>query len=201
MWKLIQLVPSSPLERKWKEELKDIKPKTLDEYVNETLSVRNEVAKVLSPEIPIVKVKEKELLIILKNSIKDALVKRWDLSSELFLCWEYVWYIIHECMMWNLEINKYTQDFFDENMMDFKSAWDINLLKYIYEFHRRRHEINTARDYIERAWIMYYNAYSKWQMELWYTLAYNLEDLDSKISLAWIAERIFVSKTDKIISV
>jgi len=191
MGKVIELKLSTSLERIWERSIEDIKPKTIDEYVNETMKVKWEVNKILDTDVPIVMINENELLIILKTTIREELIRWQNLNADLFLCGEYVGYIIHKCLMWNFKINQYTQDFFEENAVNFKWAWDINLLKYIYEFHKRKHEVNTPKDYIERAWTMYYNAYDRWQMELWYTLAYHLEELDSKVGLMWLTQRIF----------
>lgn len=37
---------------------------------------------------------------------------------------------------------------------------------------------------------MYYNAYTRWQLELWYNLARNLDDLDKIVDLPTFLKRV-----------
>lgn len=173
------------------EDLSSCEPqtKTLDQYLREEFKIKSEVEKILDSKNTVALVWNSDLQKIIKNMIFRKLIENRALNWDLFLCWEYVWSIIHNFMLWNISLYKYTQDFIEE--WDYRWAADINLLKYIYEFHRRRHEPNTPEDYINRASTMYYHAYDIWQLNIWYTLAYELEELDKNVWLEWLATRIF----------
>ncbi len=167
--------------------------KTLDEYVNEMLSVQKDVKDIIESKW-VISVSDAELLVILKNAIRRALVEKKALSEKLFPCGDYVWELAYDCILWKFDINQFTQDFLEWEEKDFRWAWDINLAKYMFRNFERRKDPNTAKDYISRAITMYYQAYNHWQLELWYALANNLIELDNGINIAHIVDNAFKTR-------
>lgn len=161
--------------------------KTLEEYLTLIKKFKKEVINILNKRDWILRVTPEELEKLFKNSIFKRIKKR-EISSELFMCWDYVSMILRKYMCWDVDFHKFTQDFLEE--WDWKSAWDINLVKYICWAWNRKREINSPKDYKDRASVMYYNAYTRWQLELWYNLARNLDELDKIIDLPTFLKRV-----------
>ena len=159
-----------------------ILPRTIEEYLILAKRFKEEVASILDKRDWVLRITQEELEKLFKNSILDFLIKKRGISSELFMCGEYVSIILRKFMCWEIDLHKFTQDFLEE--WDWKWAWDNNLIKYIYWIWNRKREINSPKDYKDRASQMYYNAYHKWQLELWYNLAQNLDELDKVINLS-----------------
>lgn len=159
-----------------------LKPKTLNEYVNEMLKVQADINNILNEDW-IVKVSDMELLMMLKNTIRKILVDQRAFSEKLFPCGDYVWELMHNCILWQLDLSFHTQDFLEMEPRNYKWAGDINLAKYMLNFHLKRKNPNNASDYMNRAAEMYYTAYEYWQMPIWYILAYNLKELDKFVHL------------------
>lgn len=161
--------------------------KTIEEYLILAKKFKKEVASILDRRDWILRITQEELEKLFKNSIFKRIKKR-GISSELFMCGEYVSIILRKYICWDADFHKFTQDFLKE--WDWKSAWDINLIKYICWAWSRKWGINSPKDYKDRASIMYYNAYHKWQLELWYNLAQNLDELDKVIDLPTFLKRV-----------
>lgn len=162
--------------------------KTIEEYLILAKKFKEEVASILDKRDWILRITQEELEKLFKNSILDFLIKKREISWELFMCGEYVSIILRKYICWDADFHKFTQDFLEE--WDWKSAWDINLIKYICWAWNRKGEINKPKDYKGRASVMYYNAYTRWQLELWYNLARNLDELDKVIDLPTLLRRV-----------
>ena len=165
-----------------------ILPKTIEEYLILAKKIKEEVASILDKRDWILRITQEELEKLFKNSILDFLIKKRQISSELFMCGDYISIILRKFMCGDIDLRKFTQDFLEE--WDWKWAWDNNLVKHIYWVWNRKREINSPKDYKDRASQMYYNAYYKWQLNLWYNLARNLDDLDKIVNLPTFLKRV-----------
>jgi hypothetical protein len=162
--------------------------KSIEEYLVLAKKFKEEVTNILDRRDWILRITQEELEKIFKNSILDFLIKKRQISSELFMCGDYVSIILRKFICWDIDLHKFTQDFLEE--WDWKWAWDINLVKYIYWVWNKKREVNTPNDYKNRASQIYYNAYTRWQLKLWYNLARNLDDLDKIIDLPTFLKRV-----------
>jgi len=104
--------------------------KSIEEYLVLAKKFKEEVTNILDRRDWILRITQEELEKIFKNSILDFLIKKRQISSELFMCGDYVSIILRKFICWDIDLHKFTQDFLEE--WDWKWAWDINLVKYIY---------------------------------------------------------------------
>ncbi|EKE28992.1 MAG: hypothetical protein ACD_2C00256G0009 [uncultured bacterium (gcode 4)] len=190
MAQILDFTTASALEKIEGGKAIEVNDKTLNEYVNEMMRVKAEVSKLISSSW-LIKLTEFELLITLKNLIRNELISKGEISESMLPCCDYLWIIIHRFLMWNVAINQYTQDFLNQQKADYRCAGDINLIKYIFQYSKKRHNPMTWDDYMHLATTMYYHAYERWQLKLWYLLSYNLQRIDGIISLPWLPKRLF----------
>ncbi|MCK9272469.1 hypothetical protein M0P65_02885 [Candidatus Gracilibacteria bacterium] len=104
--------------------------KSIEEYLVLAKKFKEEVTNILDRRDGILRITQEELEKIFKNSILDFLIKKRQISSELFMCGDYVSIILRKFICGDIDLHKFTQDFLEEG--DWKGAGDINLVKYIY---------------------------------------------------------------------
>ncbi len=188
MWELI-LFPTKKDVKNTKENQAFKTEATITECLKETKLIKEDVYRILKNKNELLKLSPEELSKYIKFYILECLIKSKNISSELFLCWEYIWWIIKELVIWKISINAFAIDYMKNE--EFKNAADISILKYIFLYSRKRKEFCTQKDFIVLAVNNYYLAYWQKQFNLWYAMSHRLKEIDKCVNLQWIPERMF----------
>lgn len=200
MWKLISL---EEFRASWKSWVNNSKAwvktvidsrKPLNDFLLSSSFFKEEVARILNSEELILDMTPEDLQKYVRSAIMFELTKKKQINWDQYLCWEYIATLVLKVIMWEINYGTFTQDYLieEENRLkNFKWAWDINLAKFIFGIWKRVREINTQKDYIDRATWMYYQAYVARQLNLGYQLAYNLHEIDAAVNLQAIPTKIF----------
>lgn len=185
--------PKSTINRTWVKTVLDSR-KPLNDYLLSWAFFKWEVARVLGSDKLILDMTPDELQRYVRSAIMHELTKKKQINWDYYMCGEYIASLVLKVMMWEMDYSTFTQDYLTEwenNLKNFKWAGDINLAKFIFWLWKRIKEINTQKDYIDRATWMYYHAYAVGQLDLGYQLAYNLHEIDAAVNLQAIPTKIF----------
>lgn len=177
---------------------------SLNKSIKEIFSSKEILNDVLEKWDNLENLSQEEVEKYIKTFMLYKLVKEYhEISSEIFLSTEYIWSLILNFLLWKESIAweenayKYTMDCLiedEEGQLDYKKAWDLNILKYIYWFDKYKHNFVPADDMLNFAMIMYHAAYNAQDFKIWKNLSENLSTIDKKLNLPNIVHEIFPKK-------
>ncbi len=163
-------------------ESEDINSPSTEELIQQWWDVQSseyELKKILAESDEIIQISPEELKRYVFHVIMGKIMEEKQLTKEFYSCSDYLAGLITAFITNKIRINKnFLELINEENWADFQRIWDINFLRYVSKYDRKRSSAHSKNDLINQA-IWYYDMAYQWHNRIiWSYLAENLRELD-----------------------